>query len=92
MSALHLEAPLVALLELPTATLRVPVMLVLCAMASNQALESREVSLEPQPLPSSDSVTMLGAPPRFTSKLVRDWGQASCQVLMKSQQWLPQDN
>eukprot|EP00435_Cladocopium_sp_Y103_P040213 s637_g10.t3 len=49
MSALHLEAPLVALLELPTATLRVPVMLVLCAMASNQA---------------------------------------SCQVLMKSQQFL----
>eukprot|EP00913_Durusdinium_trenchii_P009269 g8710.t1 len=37
MSALNLETPLVALLELPTATLRVPVMLVLCAMSSNQA-------------------------------------------------------
>ncbi|CAK9000838.1 Ankyrin-2 (ANK-2) (Ankyrin-B) (Brain ankyrin) [Durusdinium trenchii] len=46
MSALNLETPLVALLEsgahrsyrLPTATLRVPVMLVLCAMSSNQVL------------------------------------------------------
>ncbi|CAE7942874.1 unnamed protein product, partial [Symbiodinium necroappetens] len=37
MSALNLETPLVSLLELPTATLRVPVMLVLCAMSSNKA-------------------------------------------------------
>ncbi|CAJ1411290.1 unnamed protein product, partial [Effrenium voratum] len=37
MAAMNLEAPLVALLELPTATLRVPVMLVLCAMSSNKA-------------------------------------------------------
>ncbi|CAK9059703.1 unnamed protein product [Durusdinium trenchii] len=41
MSALNLETPLVALLELPTATLRVPVMLVLCAMSSNQASVSK---------------------------------------------------
>ena len=32
-------------LELPTATLRVPVMLVLCAMASNQAAVSDVVTL-----------------------------------------------
>ena len=37
MGFLNLEKPLVRLLELPTATLRVPVMLVLCSMSSNQA-------------------------------------------------------
>ena len=77
---MNLEAPLVALLELPTATLRVPVMLVLCAMSSNKARRQlKEAKGE-----KGQRGTGKGDLRSRLRVAVKASCQASCQVLMNS--------